>query len=1581
MSVFQYLGAGTEANIGNTLFDSVIKKANHCWNFNEVKSLYGIADSVTGQRGIIRQGGAKLMRIGRQPGNSFLILEGNGSSIDLGRFHSCIGDVGYCKRGFTISLWLRFRETDQKPQYFVGNTRPDSVERGFYLLRTANKEMMISYVDQGHRLYLKYPSASNTWTHHLITWNGQRITVYKDGKRLKETTQPRMKRNTAYKRDRKARDISNPMLSLGRRNFKIDADYDDVTFWGTILNETEVTAVYLGKIVDPVVINCEANSSSVCITWSISDDPYTQIQSIHLLYRSNHDRMKAVTTKYTTQQQCISSLGSLTSYNFSVAMRVRNMNKSLHSQPFTCKTTDGIPDPPKMHINERTLTSLEVQWQTPSPANGHITHYFLTVKETEMRTYKLRYELKARERHSTDIGKYLLNITNLQPSTTYTINLKAVSRIGKSRAALITTTTKHFYLKPAKFQATVLGSDNIEVSWTSSDPVVSYRIYLKPRNGREVYVDAYRSPVIIKNLVPFTRYIISFRPRYQWGSTARLAVNLVVSTQDQDECADAGNNNCDVNADCFNIKESYLCQCKSGFVGNGRTCRKMPEGAREEDFCDAETFRNVHWPKMFKGGVAVKRCPNGTIGFASRKCSNSQNNIASVYDLPDLSDCVSQSVSLLGEIVNSLTSNASVVADQMLRVTQTSNHLYGGDVKRIVEYFDLTIQEKLQKPSEVNQTVQVFIGSASNLLNNSMLSAWNDLPKDKRSNSATGLIKGVENLSEKILQQLRSDEKEISLIADNIDLKLQRVDQSTGSLRFSGETHGIRDFPSNDSVVILPIKEIIASRGGKNASVVFYTMANMNEILGDSGETKSKRGIWNVVNSNIVSASIVGVEKITLKKPIILILPHLKNHHTLNTSCVFWNISRHPQSRWLNTGCYVNRTTSNLTVCHCYHLTNFAVLMKVSDFPTETKTVCTVIAALLHYFFTVAFVWMAMEGIMLYFMLKKIFSNRSFFKRKRFMVLCWVLPAVYVILLSSLQTEYYGNKDFCWLSRKNNFIWSFVGPVILVLLINFGVMFHAFRIMCGKRKKDPDAGNFANIWYWLKGCLVLTCLLGVTWIIGVFYIDNNTVVFAYLFTILNALQGLFIFIFHCLIDSRVRREYIRLLKCQKRSEYNEKAGYSSSMKFRKLSASIKSSGSLDRPSINSKNSKSKSESLENSLLKHFPKNDSGIEVGRYTMLRSIPSMKSENGGKANGSVSEREPLVRTSLELTTKLEHNGNGHIGNGLHSYDEKSDNSYESVFVDENEDKTKEGEEQAESRDSYQEDDSCTAGECEDVSDNRKLSINVSSFSSSMERSTLSLASSNAEPAHESIGTIPLHLSLTDSSYHSQSLHSVVSDIISEKVRNSTHSLHLDCLCSTDDLTDKEIELNEDGGESISQDNKVVNKRLVEDEQIRCFLADKQLSISFGKLESISESSSLSLSSVEENSSCDANEAASPLTIPAQGKIEFEVEELPKVEDDDNESQGRRSITPDRKRTETSLRIGIPKLISVSSIDSEPISPIIISIQPYEQEFEVTWLKQVERESSASFLSFRPKLPESQFVVDEDTKKDAKKSEFKKY
>lgn len=48
-------------------------------------------------------------------------------------------------------------------------------------------------------------------------------------------------------------------------------------------------------------------------------------------------------------------------------------------------------------------------------------------------------------------------------------------------------------------------------------------------------------------------------------------------------------------------------------------------------------------------------------------------------------------------------------------------------------------------------------------------------------------------------------------------------------------------------------------------------------------------------------------------------------------------------------------------------------------------------------------------------------------------------------------------------------------------------------------------------------------VLGCTWVFGLFLFDPRSQVLAYAFTILNCLQGFFLFLLHCLLNKKVGR--------------------------------------------------------------------------------------------------------------------------------------------------------------------------------------------------------------------------------------------------------------------------------------------------------------------------------------------------------------------------------------------------------------------------------------------------------------------------
>ena len=56
---------------------------------------------------------------------------------------------------------------------------------------------------------------------------------------------------------------------------------------------------------------------------------------------------------------------------------------------------------------------------------------------------------------------------------------------------------------------------------------------------------------------------------------------------------------------------------------------------------------------------------------------------------------------------------------------------------------------------------------------------------------------------------------------------------------------------------------------------------------------------------------------------------------------------------------------------------------------------------------------------------------------------------------------------------------------------------------------------------WLRRSLILLPVLGITWSFGLLTFFSSTIVFHYLFTIFNSLQGFVIFFNFCVLDSEV----------------------------------------------------------------------------------------------------------------------------------------------------------------------------------------------------------------------------------------------------------------------------------------------------------------------------------------------------------------------------------------------------------------------------------------------------------------------------
>ncbi|XP_063096431.1 adhesion G protein-coupled receptor L3 isoform X12 [Cavia porcellus] len=236
-------------------------------------------------------------------------------------------------------------------------------------------------------------------------------------------------------------------------------------------------------------------------------------------------------------------------------------------------------------------------------------------------------------------------------------------------------------------------------------------------------------------------------------------------------------------------------------------------------------------------------------------------------------------------------------------------------------------------------------------------------------------------------------------------------------------------------------------------------------------------------------------------------------------------------------GLQSDRNTIHKNLCISLFVAELLFLIGINR--TDQPIACAVFAALLHFFFLAAFTWMFLEGVQLYIMLVEVFESEHS-RRKYFYLVGYGMPALIVAVSAAVDYRSYGTDKVCWLRLDTYFIWSFIGPATLIIMLNvifLGIalykMFHHTAIL------KPESGCLDNINYednrpfiksWVIGAIALLCLLGLTWAFGLMYINESTVIMAYLFTIFNSLQGMFIFIFHCVLQKKVRKEFGKCLR-------------------------------------------------------------------------------------------------------------------------------------------------------------------------------------------------------------------------------------------------------------------------------------------------------------------------------------------------------------------------------------------------------------------------------------------------------------------
>ncbi|KAM5189910.1 adhesion G protein-coupled receptor E5 isoform 4-T4 [Callospermophilus lateralis] len=323
--------------------------------------------------------------------------------------------------------------------------------------------------------------------------------------------------------------------------------------------------------------------------------------------------------------------------------------------------------------------------------------------------------------------------------------------------------------------------------------------------------------------------------------------------------------------------------------------------------------------------------------------------------------------------------------------------------------------------------------------------------------------------------------------------------------------------------------------------------------------------------------------------------------------CAFWKIDSNKSGHWDTTGCWKLGSGDNSTTCRCNHLSSFAILMAhydIQDWKLELITKvglslslvclllciltfllvrpiqssrttvhlhlcvclfvgsaiflagieketpdgeagprCRLVAGLLHYCFLAAFCWMSLEGLVLYFLVVRVFHGQGLSTRWLCLIgygVPLLIVAISAATAAATASEGYVGETYCWLSRKHGFLWSFVGPLAFIILCNAVIfVITVWRLTQKFSEINPDLKKLRKARVLTVTAIAQLFVLGCTWVFGLFLFEPYSSVLTYIFTILNCLQGLFLYVLLCLLNKKVREEYRKWACMVAGSKYSE----------------------------------------------------------------------------------------------------------------------------------------------------------------------------------------------------------------------------------------------------------------------------------------------------------------------------------------------------------------------------------------------------------------------------------------------------------
>ncbi|XP_060796933.1 adhesion G protein-coupled receptor G3 [Neoarius graeffei] len=199
----------------------------------------------------------------------------------------------------------------------------------------------------------------------------------------------------------------------------------------------------------------------------------------------------------------------------------------------------------------------------------------------------------------------------------------------------------------------------------------------------------------------------------------------------------------------------------------------------------------------------------------------------------------------------------------------------------------------------------------------------------------------------------------------------------------------------------------------------------------------------------------------------------------------------------------------------------------------ENKAVCQCLGLILHWALLATFTWTAIEGFHLHLLLVRVFNIYIRRYLLKLSLVGWGFPTITVVICGL--TGEYGNysltesnsneTNLCWITNKTVSYITVNGYLGLVLLFNTVIMVIIMLKLWQLKWQGVQTGNrLRRLWKDWASLLGISMVLGLPWGLAFSTHGPLSLPGIYLFTTLNAFQGVFVFLWFLSIMCKSKYE-------------------------------------------------------------------------------------------------------------------------------------------------------------------------------------------------------------------------------------------------------------------------------------------------------------------------------------------------------------------------------------------------------------------------------------------------------------------------